>query len=87
MSEDIRVDFSEVGEIIDKRVDEKQESSKNQDIPSCKSCGVPWEDHLGIAGTCSELKRQELRADALYNMIKLLYDTAGSALKHMKEDE
>ena len=22
--------------------------------PSCKSCGVPWVDHMGIMGICAE---------------------------------
>lgn len=33
---------------------------------SCKSCGVPWHDHLGISGTCAKLEaaRRVLRAVA-----------------------
>jgi hypothetical protein len=28
-----------------------------EDEPRCKSCGIHWGDHLGIAGTCAELER------------------------------
>ena len=24
---------------------------------SCKSCGVPWSDHLGMTGTCEKLEK------------------------------
>lgn len=26
------------------------------DRQSCKSCGVPWDQHLGIMGTCAKLQ-------------------------------
>ena len=31
-------------------------SNKNKESPSpkCTSCGVQWEDHMGIIGTCAE---------------------------------
>lgn len=25
------------------------------DIPPCRSCGVPWAEHLGMTGTCAKL--------------------------------
>lgn len=25
--------------------------------PACPSCGKPWVEHLGIAGTCAEVRR------------------------------
>lgn len=36
----------------------------------CRSCGVPWGDHLGIAGTCAEVLR--LRAENAELRFKLL---------------
>jgi len=28
-----------------------------EDEPRCKSCGVPWVEHMGIEGTCAENKK------------------------------
>lgn len=79
MSEELRVDFSEVKEMMGDLL--------GQGVGKCKSCDTPWVDHLGVQGICRKLQRAELRAKALYDMMKLLHDTAESALKHMGEDE
>ena len=31
----------------------------------CSTCGTPWVDHLGIAGTCAKLKEAEERVTVL----------------------
>ena len=32
--------------------------------PSCKSCGVPWVDHMGIMGICAENAKLRKERDA-----------------------
>lgn len=36
----------------------------------CKSCGIDYNDHLGIEGTCKELLKAKKRIDELENALK-----------------
>jgi hypothetical protein len=40
------------------------------DIPPCKSCGVPWGDHLGMAGTCAKLVLMTKQVKRLRRMLQ-----------------
>lgn len=42
------------------------------DRTTCQSCGVPWEEHLGIQGTCRHLHDMRLRLkDATTLIVRL----------------
>lgn len=38
-------------------------SSEKAPADCCPSCGTPWTDHLGIAGTCAQLAAERERAE------------------------
>lgn len=40
------------------------------DPPKCKSCGVPYVDHLGIQGTCKQLQDATKRMDSLREKLR-----------------
>lgn len=42
----------------------------------CVSCGTPWADHLGIAGTCSKLQQAQKTIDALKQELGAAIDRA-----------
>jgi hypothetical protein len=39
--------------------------AKTTKPPTCKACGVPFEDHLGIEGTCRKLDRARVALKVL----------------------
>ena len=51
------------------------------DREKCSTCGTPWVDHLGIAGTCAKLKEAEERVKELElileNVAKVIKSTLG----------
>lgn len=44
----------------------------------CPSCGVPWKDHIGIAGTCYKLQR-------LISALNMMIDLPGCGYSERRE--
>lgn len=40
------------------------------DLPPCRSCGVPWVEHLGMTGTCAKLVLMTKQVQRLRLMLK-----------------
>lgn len=51
------------------------------DGPRCKSCGIPYDQHLGIQGICAKLKRLRdgLRIIRTWAAVEAKYSTIESA--------
>ena len=66
------------------------ESEKSKECEdSCKSCGVVWNDHLGISGTCAKLEKarkslakiSKMSSNFSYDDIRKLCDKTLEAIK------
>ena len=44
-------------------------SEPDDNPPRCKSCGVPWRDHLGCEGLCAKSLEQQAKIDHLRAMV------------------
>ena len=53
--------------------------------PSCKSCGVPWVDHMGIMGICAENAKLRKERDEAVERLDKLEPPRGAS--HMLHDE
>lgn len=43
--------------------------------PTCKSCGRPFKDHLGLEGTCRRLQEEQKRSEILKGIIRMFLES------------
>jgi|ERR1035437_3273393 hypothetical protein len=48
----------------------KAEVAAHESMPKCRSCGVAFDDHRGVEGTCAELQRVEVKAARLLRVLR-----------------